>query len=430
MGLGYPDLGIAVVSGHPDVQTAEQLRANVLARTAAEVTDALTRYVPPKDSVVEPEARQVVCHGDFEQINEYFLAQEWSDGLPIVPPTGEKVGEFLACTDFPASHSFGNLLPDSRAATVWSVAVNGVMAGCRPEYMPVLCAVVEAMADSQYGVQHSGNTPGSETLIMLNGPIARELKFNWLQGALRDGFQANTSVGRFLRLYLRNIAGFLPHRTDKGTFGSTWHVAFAENEDFLQANGWAPLAAAGGCAIGENAITISRFTGHKPIVCVYGDTPDKILPYLADSLVNATTWECTMSFGLFDDAYRPLLILSPLIAGVFAQAGWSKDDVKQGLFALARMPAWKFEKYIRDWTHLYAGHRSLYEAARLGLAPRAFGESDDPERMVPIVGSWPHIHIGVGGDPDRSNCIVFTQNGPLGYPTTKRIRLPGSQRRP
>ena len=98
------------------------------------------------------------------------------------------------------------------------------MAGCRPEYMPVLVALVEAMADPDYGVEHSGNTPGGETLIILNGPIIKELGFNYTQGVMRDGFLPNTSVGRFWRLYLRNVAGFLPHKNDKATFGNTWRV--------------------------------------------------------------------------------------------------------------------------------------------------------------------------------------------------------------
>ena len=134
------------------------------------------------------------------------------------------------------------LLPDKRRATVWNVAVNGVMAGCRPEYMPILVALVEAMADPRYGVEHSGNTPGAETLIILNGPLIKELGFNYEQGALRDGFQANTTIGRFWRLYLRNVAGFLHHRTDKGTFGNTWRVVLAENEDVLRRIGWPTIA--------------------------------------------------------------------------------------------------------------------------------------------------------------------------------------------
>ena len=159
-----------------------------------------------------------------------------------MPPTQERIARFLAFTDRAPTEVLGTVLPDNRAATIWNIAVNGVMAGCRPEYMPILVALVEAMVDPQYGVEHSGNTPGAETLIVLNGPLARELGFNCEQGALRDGFQANTSIGRFWRLYLRNVAGFLPHLNDKGTFGGTWRVVLAENEDVLTQIGWPTLA--------------------------------------------------------------------------------------------------------------------------------------------------------------------------------------------
>ena len=181
--------------------------------------------------------------GSFEEVNRLFLENGWSDGLPIVPPTKDKIDEFLAFTDLPPDEAIGKLLPDNRAATIWSVAVNGVMAGCRPEYMPILVALVEAMADPQYGVEHSGNTPGAETLIILNGPIIKQLGFNYKQGALRDGFQPNTSIGRFWRLYLRNVAGFLLHKNDKATFGNTWRVVLAENEDSLARMSWPTVAA-------------------------------------------------------------------------------------------------------------------------------------------------------------------------------------------
>ena len=171
--------------------------------------------------------------GTFEEINRFFYENGWSDGLPIVPPSRGKVERFLEFTDLAADHVIGQLLPDNRQATIWNVAVNGVMAGCRPQYMPVLVSLAEAMADPGYGVEHSGNTPGAETLITINGPIIKDLEFNYEQGALRDGFQANTSIGRWWRLYLRNVAGFILHQTDKGTFGNTWRVVLAENEDAL-----------------------------------------------------------------------------------------------------------------------------------------------------------------------------------------------------
>jgi hypothetical protein len=179
----------------------------------------------------EPAAHDIVFRGTFEEVNAHFYEREWSDGLPIVPPTIEKIEEFLSFTHRDPDESLGILKPESRAATIWAVAVNGVMAGCRPEYMPILVALAEAMADPIYGVEHSGNTPGAETLIVLNGPIIKDLNFNYTQGVLRDGFMPNTSVGRFWRLALRNMAGFLLHKTDKGTFGNTFRVVLAENED-------------------------------------------------------------------------------------------------------------------------------------------------------------------------------------------------------
>ena len=239
-GLGYPNIAVAPVRGHPGLQSKEALQQNVRELTLDGVLNALLKMPAAVTVGGEPGARDVICSGTFEEVNEYFLQHELSDGLPIVPPTVEKVEAFLRHADRRSDEVLGVMLPDNRAATVWSVAVNGVMAGCRPEYMPVLVAAVEAMADHDYGVEHSGNTPGGDNLIILNGPVIKALGFNYTQGVMRDGFQANTSVGRFWRLYLRNVAGFLPHKNDKATFGNTWRVVVAENEDVVAKIGWTP----------------------------------------------------------------------------------------------------------------------------------------------------------------------------------------------
>jgi hypothetical protein len=429
VGLGYPDIGIAMVPGHVDVQSDAELRQNILSVTLGQIIERLTTGETTAVKISEPGPKEIVFQGDFEEVNRYFIENEWSDGLPIIPPTIEKIHEFLSFTDRNPDDVLGIMLPDSRTASVWNVAVNGVIAGCRPEYMPILVAIVEAMADPQYGVEHSGNTPGAETLIVLDGPIIKELTFNYEQGALRDGFQPNTSIGRFFRLYLRNVVGFLPHRTDKGTFGNTWRVVLAENEDSLAKIGWPSLGATNGvCKPGDNAITIARFTGEKVFICVQGHDADLMLDYMADALVSGTTWECVFLYGNSFALYRPLLVLSPLIAEALAKFGLSKADVQQKLFERARLPASKFEKYVRTWTHIVANKRSLYDLAKLGEAPKVLGESRDPERLVPIVGAPEHIQIAVGGDPDRSNCIMFAHNGPLGFPTTKPINLPAGWR--
>ncbi len=424
VGIGLPNLPVALVPGHVDSQSDEELWANVTSVTLDAVIDNLLRQPAEAAPINEPAASDTVFTGGFEEVNRFFYENGWSDGLPVVPPTRAKVERFLEFTDRDPEAEIGVLAPDNRAATPWNVAVNGVMAGCRPEYMPVLLALVEAMADASYGVEHSGNTPGAETLIVANGPIIRDLGFNYEQGVLRDGFQANTAIGRFWRLMLRNVAGFLPHETDKGTYGGTWRVVLAENESVLRRIGWPTIAADQGVDGDGGAVTVSRFTGGDCIVSVYGQTAEEMLPYLADALVKATGWQLCFTIGLSTGGYKPLLVLSPVLAETIAKSGFSKADVKAWFFEHARMPAWKFENYIGAWTNLVPGRRSLVDLVNLGKAPRIFAESSDPERLVPIVCEPEDFMIAVAGDPLRTNAFVFAHNGILGFPTSKPVQLP------
>ena len=422
VGLGLPNMPVALVPGHPDAQSREELRRNTLEVTTEKVIDNLMRGGMLDALAAEPGERDIVFRGGFEQVNDFFCDNEWSDGLPIVPPTRERVERFLAFTERRADEVLGVMQPDNRAATVWSVAVNGVMAGCRPEYMPVLVALVEAMADPDYGVEHSGNTPGSETLIILNGPIIKRLGFNYTQGVLRDGFRPNTSVGRFWRLYLRNVAGFLLHKTDKGTYGNTFRVVCAENEDAVAAMGWEPNSVDMGFAAGDDVVTVSRMTGGNVIASVAGSTPEAILANVAYSLVRQMTWQLTFLMGSAYGTLRPLVLLTPILAQTIAKAGWSKRDVKQYLFDHARTPAWELERNLRDWMNKPTWN--LAEEAEAGRIPRLFHESDDPDRLVPQVFKPEDFMVVVTGDPMRTNAYVFAQNGRLGFPVGKKIHLP------
>jgi hypothetical protein len=279
------------------------------------------------------------------------------------------------------------------------------------------------MADPIYGVEHSGNTPGSETLITLNGPIIKDLNFNYTQGVLRDGFMPNTSVGRFWRLALRNMAGFLLHKTDKGTFGNTFRVVLAENEDVLAKIGWPPHSVDMGFAAGDNTVSISRYTGGGVVVSVTGSTPEEMMPYLADAVGRQTGWEIIFTVGgLSLGTLRPALVLSPILAQTIARAGWSKDDVKRYLFDHARMPAWRVEAMTEKWADFPVG--SLQQQVNLGRLPREFHESDDPNRLVPIVLDPDDFVVLVAGDPLRTNAYTFAQNGYLGFPVAKQIKLP------
>ncbi len=217
-GLGMSGLPMSVYPGAINLHSAEQMEKHVAAILAEQIVRDLT--VQPKVAALpspDPNPRDIVFSGTLQEVNKYFYEQEWAEGIPIIPPTIELVEEFLKYTDRSADEVITQLLPDKRDATIWNIAVNGVMCGCRPEYMLVLVAIVEAMANPKFAQEHLGHTPGNEVLITINGPIIKELDFNYSQGALRVGFQANTSIGRFWRMYLRNVAGFLPHKTDKVT---------------------------------------------------------------------------------------------------------------------------------------------------------------------------------------------------------------------
>jgi hypothetical protein len=426
-GLGFSHLPVALMPGHVNMQTYEELKNNLLEVTVGQVVTGLTEAPEPnQNSDAEPGPHEIVFSGSFEEVNDFFYEHEWSDGLPIVPPTIEKVGRFLRFTDRAPTEVLGVLLCDRREATIWNIAVNGVMAGCRPEYLPVLIAIVEALADPAYGLEHSGNTPGPETLIILNGPIIKQLNFNYRQGVLRDGFRANTSIGRFLRLYLRNVAGFLPHKTDKGTFGGTWRVVMAENEDVLAEIGWEPLAVDMGFAAGDNVVTIARYSGGDTIANASGTSAQRVMPYVADGVLRANLgWHLTFVCGMVVGTLRPLLAMSPLIAQTIAKSGWSKRDVRRYLFDHARLPAHEFDKQLFQYL---AGAerptRTLEERVALGEIPKLFCESPDPNRMVPIVLSPDDFMITVCGDPSRDNAYAFSHNGFIGYPTAKRIKLP------
>ena len=192
-----------------------------------------------------------------------FYEHEWSDGLPIVPPTRERdrgVPALHADRD-PDESARRRCCPTSAPRPSGASRSTASWPAAGPSTCRSWSRSIEAMCDPKYGVEHSGNTPGAETLIILNGPIIKELGFNYEQGVLRDGFQANTSIGRFWRLYLRNVAGFLLHKTDKGTFGNTWRVVLAENEDVLKDIGWPTIAQDAGVAGGDNTVTIARYTG-------------------------------------------------------------------------------------------------------------------------------------------------------------------------
>ncbi|TBL76312.1 hypothetical protein EYB31_20160 [Paenibacillus thalictri] len=413
---GYPNLPYAVHPGHVNTTPNEEVYKNAAELMVDQVIKGLT--VQPADAkpVRIPGKRDTIFSGSFEEVNEFFLEREWSDGLPIVPPTVEKVEQFLKFTDRSPDEIIGILKPENREATIWNIAVTGVMCGCRPEYMPVLIGIVEALCDPAFTQDSLGHTPGTEVLMVLNGTIIKQLGFNYTQGVLRPGFQANTSVGRFFRMYLRNIAGFLPHKTDKGCYGDNFRMVLAENEDAVAKLGWEPYSVDRGFKAGDNVITITTCTERTQAIEVGWPTAEEILQHIEKRMADNHMF---IQFFFRGDRTKPMIVLTPLIVESLVREGYTKEMVKQHFYENAKFRLSNLRGRLAE-----RFHKGIDD----GNYPEQLGTSHDisDDRLVQMLACPEDIQIVVSGDPGRDHVLVCAQNGFIGPPTSKKIELPAN----
>ena len=416
------DLRVATYPGVISTHERPTVVKNIEDVLVDQIIRQLTENAPSQNERAEttqPEDREIVFKGTFEEVNDFFYKNEWTDGLPIVPPTIEKIEAFLRFTDRDPDEVLGTLHPSLTDATIWKVAVNGVMAGCRPEYMPVLVAIVEVMADPQFGMKHGGSTPGWEALIILNGPIREQLGFNDKHGAQRPGNQANTSIGRFYRLFARNIPRFLPGTTDMATFGQMFRAVVAENEQACEEMGWEPLHVMRGYKPEDSVVTITSVRTTSDPFTTAGESAERHLDLIVD-WVKRMIEPYQSSRGYVE---THVLVLTPVIAALLAKAGYSKHDVSEYLKKHATVTARYYE-----WHMLLADHHTpgttLAGLVEQGELPREWLRSDDPERLVPLLLPETQWQIVVAGDPLRNRSCIYRQNFKQGYATSKKVELP------
>lgn len=411
-GLGMPNLPHTVHPGHVNFVTDDQLEKTVAGPMLQQVIDGLT--VQPQEAAYtgEPGLRDTVFRGTFDEVQEHFLEQGWSEGLPIVPPTVAKVEEFLRFTPRKPEEVLGKALPDSREATVWNVAVNGVMSGCRPEYMPVLVAITEAMMNPEFGVEHLGHTPATETQIIVNGTILKQLGFNYGQAALRPGFQANTSIGRFWRMYLRNVCGFIPHGTDKGCFGGNFRIVLAESEDLTHEMGWPTHAEDEGYGFGENVVTITACTEMTQAIEVGDPNAEQILKNIEARMADNNMF---IQFFFRGMVTRPLVVITPAILKVLTDQGWTKEKVRKHFYENAKLRVSRLSGMILN---------RFYRGINEKCWPEQLGASYDVNRDIQMVSKPEDFMIVVAGDPDRDHTMIGSGNGYIGFPVTQKIELP------
>jgi hypothetical protein len=183
----------------------------------------VTGWAGPATDAPAPEYRpeRVVFRGCYDDVLDYLDENLLSDGLPVVPPTLDRVERMLSHTSRDPMEVIGTVGDEGIEATVWNTAVNGVMAGCRAHHLPVLLAIAEIMAEKRFRISDAGSTTGWEILVVLSGPDLADRGLNFDAGVMRIGRRANSSIGRFTRLWVRNIAGLVipPGHTDQAGIG-------------------------------------------------------------------------------------------------------------------------------------------------------------------------------------------------------------------
>ena len=262
---------------------------------------------------------------------EYYFAQGLTDGLPIVPPTEARVRAMLDATPRPADDVVALVPPNFGAATVEKIAVNAVMAGCRPDYLPVVIAGVQAMCDERanlHGVQ--GTTHTATPLFIVNGPIRGRLDVNCAAGVFGSGWRANATIGRALRLIMLNLGGARPGEIDKSTMGHPGKYTYCIGE-YEEENPWEPLHVEHGFAAAQSTVSV---------YCC--DAPQCVSNHGSRSAAGILdTIGASMAVGWSDKTYlagNHLIVLGPEHARSLARDGLSKADVKRYLFEHVRRP--------------------------------------------------------------------------------------------
>jgi len=402
---GFPELRILEVDlPHIDFNASDSIQELFIPGIAGvldQLIDALTKQLTEKEkspSKGAEKASRIIYKGSLEDVNRFFYKNGWSYGMPVIPPTEEAVKEMLTGTDLPADHVVATLPPMLGKATVEKIAVNAVMAGCLPTYMPVLIAGIQALADPS-NIKLEGYTCSMgcwEALWIINGPIRQALHINSGKALMSPYYRPNATIGHALGLILMNISGVRPGMEEGAAIGheGKFGVCFAENEEMSP---WEPLHVQYGFKKEDNTIT-SFWPNNRSFWQTRG----------TENILNTIT-ENIPAFG-FDPGCA--LILVPSVAKDLADSGYSKKDFLAYIREYARRPV---EKSYLDWifnAHHIPKDFVLPLASSKSTMRRFFSD----EHMIAIVaGSQDYFSFDIA---------AYGGGGDHGGPATKKIELP------
>lgn len=330
----------------------------------------------------------VETDASYDAINDYFYEHGWTDGLPIVPPTEGRVAAMLAGMPGRDAEELISIVPPKMGrATLRQVAVNAVMAGCRPEYLPVVVAALHAVSEPAYGLAHRQTTThAGAPLIIVNGPIVQPLRINGGTGLFGPGWRANATIGRALRLVLVNIGGAGPG-VDASQTGHPGKYTYCIAE-YEAANPWEPLHVTRGFQREQSVVTVVNAEAPHSMTENVQTDPREIVRTFASSMA-------TLGVNNLYSQGHPVLVLGLEHVHHFFAAGWTKRDIQLALFEAARQP-WGLMK-----------NRGKSKGPRF---PEFVDKSDDSS-MVPIINAPEDLIVIVGGGAGGKSMFLPTAGG-------------------
>lgn len=331
---------------------------------------------------------------DMAAAMELCIEKGWSDGLPVVPPTEERIGAMLAAVKLEPAHQITFIENRQVSVTAEKVAINAVLAGCKPEYMPVIVAAVEALGDPLYGYHGPAtSTGGSGVLMIVNGPIARELDINCGDNLFGPGWRANATIGRAVRLVMRNTIGTLPGELDRSSLGHPGKYTYcvAENE---AESPWPGLHTTRGFTKDQSTVTIMAALGVHQYSNGLSATPEGVL--------TTACAQMRVSAGTNRKPFYAMFFAGEHMA-VIKKAGWSREDVKRYVFENTRI--------------------SVAELKRINLVDGAVKPADEKEMVALVHEPDDLLIVMAGGKAGVQSAYIPGWGGKNGsQAVTKEIR--------
>ncbi|MBM3373982.1 MAG: hypothetical protein FJY44_08930 [Betaproteobacteria bacterium] len=267
---------------------------------------------------------------DAVEANELFQRRGWTDGLPVVPPTEDAVARFLDAAHLAPGDVIGVEPVRRRSISAEKVAIAAVMAGCLPEYLPVVVAVVKAMCQPEYALHGStASTGGSAPFIVVNGAVRQAIGMNATHNVLANSSRANATIGRSIRLILLNVLGGIPGQLDRSTLGHPGKFTFCIAED-EEDSPWLPLSVERGMAAGQSAVTALQVESPTQIMNEWTHDPRELCDTYAAAMRSNM-----LLYSIWEGNYA--LVIAKQQRDIFAAAGWRKQDIREYVFEKARV---------------------------------------------------------------------------------------------